>query len=110
MTEKMKLGKWVRKHRETFLEPPLTIKELANRVGCTKTTLESIERGYPVGPEKQPYHPAKKLMTAIAAEFGKTLADVYEETDWRDRGKKNKSFGYKAPKVKGMKRTKHKDG
>lgn len=104
--EKMKLGDWLQRERTAV---GTSIKDFAKDVGCSVTTIKSIERGYPNGPERLPYHPARKLMTAIAGELGYSLDVVYHDTDWRDDAKRKASFGFKAPKTRGQgKRTKTK--
>jgi DNA-binding XRE family transcriptional regulator len=95
---KMKISEWVKQKRE---ESGLTVSDLANRVGCSVTSVGSIEREQLV-PFKSinnvaPYRPGEKLMTSIAAQFGKSLEDVYNETDYEDLTVKKKGFGYNHP-------------
>lgn len=105
--KKQKLKNWLKFKR---LEVGLDQKELANLVGCSHHTINNIERGFNTYfrsiQEFHSYRPGVKLMEAIAAQFEKSMDDVYEETDYQDLTTKKMGFGQKLPGQKRGKRIK----
>jgi DNA-binding XRE family transcriptional regulator len=99
--KKMSLGPWVTEYRNQL---GLTIKQFAEKIGCAYQTLQNIEKEYNYHfkgiDEYGPYHPGEKLMTSIAAEFNKTLEDVFKETNYQDKSIRKVGFGHKQPNKK----------
>lgn len=97
---KKALGDWLKEKR---IEAKLSKKEFATLVGCHQSTISRIECKTPIEykscGEIYAYQPGETLMASIAAQFEKTLNDVYDETDYKDRTVKKKGFGYTHPNM-----------
>lgn len=105
--EKMNIGLWLEQER---MKLKLTREQLAQKVGCSVQTIHGTERGFRAHfraiDEYHPYRPGEKLMEAIAAQFEKSLDDVYRETDYKDLTVGKIKFGYKKPHKNGTKKRK----
>jgi DNA-binding XRE family transcriptional regulator len=95
---KKALGDWLKEKR---IEAKLSKKEFATLVGCHQSAISRIECKTPIEykscGEIYAYQPGEALMASIAAQFEKTLNDVYDETDYKDRTVRKRGFGYTHP-------------